>query len=880
MRAIKLLLLLLIALPTLAGAQVAFVNVPGSNANYPNGTMTANFKPPLNASQASYSGQRFTITQTVNLNASGAWSLKVADNTTLIPPASQWQLRLCSQGTYLVAPTCYQVTMPVTCVGNSSCSGSTLDLTSVFAAAPIPPGTGAGSSLPSQTQVIAGNGAGGAVAMPEKGITVNGAAGTVAWADDLNAGIYDPRDVRWAGGIYGANPEAAAQAMYNQMGCDLYFGTVSQAKAQWPQGDFQIDQLILPPGSWSEGVANAQGGTHLVSKYNNRQIMNAPPTMTVTCSGTQYTLSGGQTRVSHFLLQGCATGGCVNAPGDTGNYPLGGPGNQGLQNSTSGALVEWTYAEYFGGYGIRIDNADAKSFHNTLFSDNEWYVFGGYKGVGESVPSPETSASTTGTTSSITLNWAAVTGATGYVVYRGTTAGGEGTFYFTNTNSFTDTGAAGTSGGPLNPATQTAAAAPATITPTVSNTGGTLTAGTYYYVVSSSTGDGWHGNIETVGADNMSDWTETYGLFDAPTVLNYHHLADYLGGGGDAHFDHIWAQLGQVGIAQICCSGPGDSYENIRADFTRLEGFYTDDILVSLHGGIIDASCGASNAASFTQPAPIGAGICVQLYDFQPSEPGGFISGIQFEENGGFGPVYSTGDYLTNATAVHLSNGTPQFVNGLGVMSGTVFSQTTDQLNTTTGATPTITGLHAVYPSDTSATTITQFFGSFNQDFWVLGGNANVTLHNDPANLTLCSGQDVNLGNVHGWLHFRVQSNPPYSGLGMTSSEVCPDTPIIASSETVTYSATPAFSTKTRSSIVTLTGNVSSFTLGAGMDGQEKTLIFCQDATGSRTVTGVPANVRGFFTIGSTLSKCSSQHFTYSLGQTAWLADSPGVTNQ
>lgn len=371
-----------------AGAQVGFVTVTGSNANYPNGTLTANFTPPPNTSQSSYSGQRFPIVQSANLSASGVWSMQLADNTTLLPPFSQWQIKLCSQGTYLVAPTCYLVTMPITCVRNSSCSGSILDLTSVFAAAPIPPGTGGGSSLPSQTQVIAGNGAGGAVAMPEKGIKVNGATGAAAWADDLNAGIYDPRDVRWAGGINGSNPEAAAQAMYNQMACDLASGTVQQAKAQWPEGLFQVDQLILPPGSWSEGVSNAQGGTHLVSKYNNRQIMYAPPSMTATCSGTPVTLSGGQTRVSHFLLQGCATGGCSNAPGDNGNYTVGGPGNQGLQMSSGGGLTEWNYAEYFGGYGIRTDNADAKAFHNTLFSDNEWYYFGGYKGVGESVPSP------------------------------------------------------------------------------------------------------------------------------------------------------------------------------------------------------------------------------------------------------------------------------------------------------------------------------------------------------------------------------------------------------------------------------------------------------------------------------------------------------------
>jgi hypothetical protein len=41
-----------------------------------------------------------------------------------------------------------------------------------------------------------------------------------------------------------------------------------------------------------------------------------------------------------------------------------------------------------------------------------------------------------------------------------------------------------------------------------------------------------------------------------------------------------------------------------------------------------------------------------------------------------------------------------------------------------------------------------------------------------------------------------------------------------------------------------------------------------------------PSNVHGFMTVGATASKCNSQHFTYSTGATAWLADSAGVTNE
>lgn len=105
---------------------------------------------------------------------------------------------------------------------------------------------------------------------------------------------------------------------------------------------------------------------------------------------------------------------------------------------------------------------------------------------------------------------------------------------------------------------------------------------------------------------------------------------------------------------------------------------------------------------------------------------------------------------------------------------------------------------------------------------------------------------------------------------------------LVASQESVSFSATPTFSISFRESTITLTGAITSFTLGAGAAGQEKTLTFCQDATGGRNVTP-PANVHGFMNLSGgteTASTCASQHFSYNSIQTAWLADSPGVVNQ
>jgi hypothetical protein len=746
----------------------------------------------------------------------------------------------------------------------------------------------AGSQLPQAQNVIAGRGDGGAVSLAEKGVTVSGANGTVAWDEDLNAGIYDPRDPRWAGGIYGPTPAAAAQAMSTQMACDLAMGKVKYARARWPQGTFLVDQLLIAPGSSWEGTANSTGGTVWHTQYNNHQTAYAPPSMTVTCSdGQQHTDSLGGTRVAHFTLQGCAQGGCTNAPGDTANYAVAGPYNTGLEMSNSAGIVEYVTANAFGGYAIRVDGQDTKSFHLTGGATGgslEWYYYGGYKGLTESAVSAEVNATTTGSTGSVALSWPAVANATGYVVYRGTSAGGESVFYITTTNSLVDTGAAGNSGSVTNVVTNTLTA-PAGVTATPSATGGTLAAATYYYRITATTADGWHGSMEFAGADTMADWIESYGMFDLPTAYTYHHLADILGGGGDGHFDHLWPQLGQVGIAQPWGAGAGDTYENVRIDFTRLEGFWTEDTNVNVNGGVIDGSCTGSNAATINTGQE-GARFAGQCNQYWATGGGDNLTNVWFSYNPGFGPTYATADIMSEgggSSVRNIRSASFQFIPGEGVMGGAYWEPQNQALTGVTidptYGTTSIAGLSYIYFTATSPASTWGFQNArAGQDFYVQGGNSNVTLTNNP-NLLTCTGQNVNLGNVAGYLHFYVTNSSSYQGYSAVRvTEIC-NSNSVTNSETVTYSAVPAFSTATRASMMTLTGNVTSFTLGAGTDGQEKTLEFCQNATGGFTVAA-PANVHGFMTVGTTASKCSAQHFIYSAGEAAWLADSPGVVNE
>jgi hypothetical protein len=89
----------------------------------------------------------------------------------------------------------------------------------------------------------------------------------------------------------------------------------------------------------------------------------------------------------------------------------------------------------------------------TLLAGTYYYKITAINAIGETVGSAEASATTSGSTSSVALTWGAVTGATSYRIYRGTTAGGESVYYTSASANYTDTNAASNAGSP--PATNT-----------------------------------------------------------------------------------------------------------------------------------------------------------------------------------------------------------------------------------------------------------------------------------------------------------------------------------------------------------------------------------------------------------------------------------------
>jgi len=140
----------------------------------------------------------------------------------------------------------------------------------------------------------------------------------------------------------------------------------------------------------------------------------------------------------------------------------------------------------------------------TLAAATYYYKATAINAVGETIGSNEVSIATTGTTSTVGLSWAAITGATGYKIYRATVAGGESTSpalveTLGAVTTYTDTGTAVSAG--AVPATNTTA----TTTNTVTVNWGAVAGATGYKVYGRT--DAGELLMASVGA--VTTWTDT-----------------------------------------------------------------------------------------------------------------------------------------------------------------------------------------------------------------------------------------------------------------------------------------------------------------------------------------------------------------------------------
>ncbi|MGG6461399.1 DUF3383 family protein [Solilutibacter silvestris] len=96
------------------------------------------------------------------------------------------------------------------------------------------------------------------------------------------------------------------------------------------------------------------------------------------------------------------------------------------------------------------NNPTTSTTGGTLAAGTYYYKITAIGASGESLGSNEVSVVATGSTSSNTITWSAVTGATAYKIYRGTAAGTENVYYAPagTATTYTDTNASSTAGSP------------------------------------------------------------------------------------------------------------------------------------------------------------------------------------------------------------------------------------------------------------------------------------------------------------------------------------------------------------------------------------------------------------------------------------------------
>lgn len=118
-----------------------------------------------------------------------------------------------------------------------------------------------------------------------------------------------------------------------------------------------------------------------------------------------------------------------------------------IQNLTyTGSQFQFTQTQTIGCAAPTGLAAVPSASGGSLSATTYYYKATALNGTGETIASNEASATTTGSTGSVALSWTAVTGATSYRIYRGTSAGGESVYFTSSTNSFTDVGGSSTSG--------------------------------------------------------------------------------------------------------------------------------------------------------------------------------------------------------------------------------------------------------------------------------------------------------------------------------------------------------------------------------------------------------------------------------------------------
>lgn len=257
------------------------------------------------------------------------------------------------------------------------------------------------------------------------------------------------------------NNSATAFQVQNASGAGLLTADTTNTKILVGQGNFDVLGLGTPTGTavvagsnqggslsgasgttyyYKVSAINAVGETFASSEVSINGASFTPLTVPgaatlALTTGTALGVGNYQYEVTFVTANGETTGGTAASITTTS-------GNQAVNltaipTGPTGTTSRKIYRTAVGGstYGLL-----------TTLGDNTTTTYGDTTADGSLGAAIPVSNTATTNTNNASLTWTAVVGATSYHIYRGTTAGRESVYFSSATNSYTDTGAAGTTG--------------------------------------------------------------------------------------------------------------------------------------------------------------------------------------------------------------------------------------------------------------------------------------------------------------------------------------------------------------------------------------------------------------------------------------------------
>lgn len=232
-------------------------------------------------------------------------------------------------------------------------------------------------------------------------------------------------------------------------GAVVYMGTWDASTGGAPLGSPQKGQywIVSVAGTTSvNGISDWGVGDWIVHDGSNwEKVDNTDAESAITYTGTALTLTNGHDR---NVIS------CTNAAAVTVTIPTGLKPDFRVDIEQKGAGQVTIAPQYLAPPVLNAPTTATTG--GTLAAGTYYYKATSMNAAGETIASAEVSKATTGTTSTVSLSWPAVAGATKTYIYRGTAAGAENVRFDAGAGTaFTDTGAAGTAATP--PASNTAA---------------------------------------------------------------------------------------------------------------------------------------------------------------------------------------------------------------------------------------------------------------------------------------------------------------------------------------------------------------------------------------------------------------------------------------